>query len=178
MIMPFFASENPLLVLIAASSKRHIPSADIAALRSIGSLLKARLLQNRVIQADSAKTAFLSSISHELRTPMHSMLVGVGLARAAADLNDMTEVRSSLEDVALCGYTLKTIVNDVLDFGRSATLDTTVSKITRVDLVQSIKEASATCLPLYQDFDQGFSLILDVEQRDWNVSIDDAKFRR
>lgn len=177
LILPLYAAETPILVMIATSSRGQILPADIAAMRSVGSILKARLLQDRVVQSDLAKNAFLSSISHELRTPMHSMLSGVGLARAAADINDLDEVRSALEDVSLCGHTLKKIVNDVLDFGKP-TIEAPRTRITKVDLSRSVREASATCLPLYQDLLEDFSLVLELQQRDWNVYIDDGKFRR
>ena len=178
--MPFFASEQPSLAIVGTSKEEAIRPADLAVIRSVGSVLTAKRIQTRVEEADSAKTAFLSSISHELRTPMHSITAGIDLARAAASLKDWPETQSALQDVQACGSTLQKILNDVLDYGKSATthpLDSQ-SRPVVLDLAKLFRDAAAACLPQFEGYSSDFSLTFEHEQRDWNVEVDEAKIYR
>lgn len=59
---------NQYVFLIAVTSSRpghHFRSTETTFVKSMGSVLRAHWLQSRVVEADAAKTRFLSSISHE-----------------------------------------------------------------------------------------------------------------
>lgn len=179
-IMPFFASDEPSLAIVGTSTDEAIRPADLAVIRSVGSVLTAKRIQTRVEEADSAKTAFLSSISHELRTPMHSITAGIDLARSAVTSKDWLETQSALDDVQACGSTLQKILNDVLDYGKSASTHPihTPSRPVKLDLTKMFKDAAAACLPQFEGYGEGFSLEFDYEERDWNVEVDEAKIYR
>jgi hypothetical protein len=68
LVVPLFTVDKPVFLILASSTRSQytFPAADISIVRSIGSILRAKAIQNRVLEADAAKTAFLSSISHEL----------------------------------------------------------------------------------------------------------------
>lgn len=65
--------------------------------------------------ASKAKTEFLSSVSHEIRTPINAVL---GMTRLAMDTRDMTEIYNSLKIVEAAGSYLLGIINDILDISR------------------------------------------------------------
>ena len=71
---------------------------------------------NTAEAANRAKTNFLSSMSHDIRTPLNGIL---GMARIASEHADDTEtVRASLEKLLTAGEQLQSLINDVLDMSR------------------------------------------------------------
>lgn len=77
LIIPFRSSgvtvgagdNDQYVFLIAVTSSRpahHFRSAETTFVKSMGSILRAHWLQSQVVEADAAKTRFLSSISHEV----------------------------------------------------------------------------------------------------------------
>ncbi len=64
-------------------------------------------------QANQAKTDFLSTMSHDIRTPMNAI---IGLtAIAGKNINDPAMVQESLRKINLAGNHLLTLINDILD---------------------------------------------------------------
>ena len=67
-------------------------------------------------EASNAKTRFLSSMSHDIRTPMNAV---VGMTEIAKkNLNDPQYVSACLDKVALAGNHLITLINDILDISK------------------------------------------------------------
>ncbi|KAK5110927.1 hypothetical protein LTR62_005465 [Meristemomyces frigidus] len=65
--------------------------------------------------SDSSKTNFISSISHELRSPLHGIL-GSAECLEAQDNSSLTQ--ELLRSITSCGNTLLDVVNDLLFFSR------------------------------------------------------------
>ena len=66
--------------------------------------------------ADRAKTAFLSNMSHDIRTPMNAIIGFTELA--ASHVNDATRVQDYLMTIARSSEHLLSLINDVLDMSR------------------------------------------------------------
>ena len=66
--------------------------------------------------ANQAKTRFLSSMSHDIRTPMNAVIGMTDIARKYAD--DPEKVRECLDKVSLASSHLLTLINDILDISR------------------------------------------------------------
>ena len=67
-------------------------------------------------QASEAKTQFLSSMSHDIRTPMNAV---VGMTQIAKkNINDPQYVSACLDKVTLAGNHLITLINDILDISK------------------------------------------------------------
>ncbi len=67
-------------------------------------------------KSSEAKTQFLSSMSHDIRTPMNAVL---GLTDVAKNNLDNTEyARECLDKVTLAGKHLLTLINDILDISK------------------------------------------------------------
>ncbi|MBP5787049.1 MAG: response regulator [Kiritimatiellae bacterium] len=63
--------------------------------------------------ANRAKTAFLSSMSHDIRTPMNAIIGFTGLA--ASHLDDKEHVKEYLKTIAQSSEHLLSLINEVLD---------------------------------------------------------------
>ncbi|WVF71085.1 hypothetical protein IAT40_005882 [Kwoniella sp. CBS 6097] len=176
--MSFFTLDQPLFVIFAISRSPRISRGSIHIARSLGSIILAKAVQSRVLEADAAKTAFLSSISHELRTPMHSIMSGLNLIKQSVDDQLWDDTKSLLSLVETSGQSLHRILNDILDFGKAHTENDAVPRSVQVDLVDLVKTAARMCLTQSEDLDFKACLRLEHEQRDWQVLIDDARFQR
>jgi signal transduction histidine kinase/DNA-binding response OmpR family regulator len=67
-------------------------------------------------KANNAKSDFLASMSHEMRTPLNAVIGLTGLTLEAGNLNE--EDNSNIEKVYNAGTTLLNIVNDILDISK------------------------------------------------------------
>ncbi|KAI5800454.1 hypothetical protein FPQ18DRAFT_315086 [Pyronema domesticum] len=105
-----------------------------------------------ILNADKAKGEFISSISHELRSPLHGILAS---AEFLAESNLDAYQRSFVDTVISCGKTLLDTINHVLDFQKlnylheikvsdSGTADIGGDKINRIEQVklQQVKQQS------------------------------------
>ncbi|KAG9189069.1 hypothetical protein G6011_05937 [Alternaria panax] len=75
--------------------------------------------------ADAAKADFISSISHELRSPLHGIL---GMTDLLKDSSLDDQQMSHLATIETCGKTLLETINHVLDFAKINNLTRGVSK--------------------------------------------------
>ena len=85
-------------------------------------------------ESNRAKTSFLSSISHEMRTPMNVILGLDNLALRNENLQD--ETRQQLEKIGLSAQHLMGLINNILDLNRIET-----GRLTIKNLEFSLKEA-------------------------------------
>ncbi len=70
----------------------------------------------RVKEANNAKTQFLSSMSHDIRTPMNAIIGMTTLA--SKHLEDQEYMKNCLNKMALASNHLLTLINDVLDISK------------------------------------------------------------
>ncbi len=70
----------------------------------------------RVAEANNAKTQFLSSMSHDIRTPMNAIIGMTTLA--SKHLDDQEYIKNCLNKMALASNHLLTLINDVLDISK------------------------------------------------------------
>lgn len=67
-------------------------------------------------QANSAKSSFLSNVSHDIRTPLNAIIGMTTLAYRHID--DKSRVRECLDRIELSSGNLLRLMNDILDIGR------------------------------------------------------------
>ena len=75
-----------------------------------------RLALQMAQSANQAKTAFLSNMSHDIRTPMNAIIGFTDLA--ASNLGDTERVKDCLTTIAHSSEHLLSLINDVLDMSR------------------------------------------------------------
>ena len=66
--------------------------------------------------ANRAKTTFLNNMSHDIRTPMNSIIGFTSLA--AAHIDNTEQVKDYLTKIATSSNHLLSLINDVLDMSR------------------------------------------------------------
>ena len=77
---------------------------------------KLRTVAREAESANKAKTDFLSTMSHDIRTPMNAI---IGLtAIAEKNLDDREAVGENLRKIGLAGSHLLTLINDILDISK------------------------------------------------------------
>lgn len=101
---------------------------------------KLRLAVQMEESANMAKTQFLSSMSHDIRTPMNAVLGMTEIAKH--HLDDPTYVKDCLDKVSRSGNHLLTLVNDILDISKveSGKMTLNRSAFSVTDLAEEMKE--------------------------------------
>jgi signal transduction histidine kinase len=88
---------------------------DLSYLAAFGNSIMAEVARLDTIAADRAKSDFISSISHELRSPLHGILASVEfLQDTGVDLFQ----NSMIDTIERCGRTLLDTIQHVLDFAK------------------------------------------------------------
>ena len=95
--------------------------------------------RENAIRANNAKSEFLATISHELRTPMHGIL---GLTEALIRQKPSDEQRVILKRIQNSGDALVKLINQILDFAKieSNKQEIDVSEINLISLAQDITD--------------------------------------
>jgi signal transduction histidine kinase/ActR/RegA family two-component response regulator len=114
-------------------------------------LIEAR---NAAEAANEAKSAFLATISHEVRTPLNGIL-GMAQAMHREELPD--EQRARLDVIRQSGETLLAIVNDVLDLSKIGAGKLALEDV-EFDLAAAITSAHATFAPVAAEKGLAFDL--------------------
>ncbi len=105
--------------------------------------------------ANKAKTTFLSSMSHDIRTPMNAI---VGMTTIAAHhLDDRERVQDCLEKINLSSHHLLTLINDVLDISKIES-----GKLTLNPVVFSIRETITSLINIVRPMLSAKDLEFDV----------------
>lgn len=102
-------------------------------------IMKLRQAEQKAIESDRLKSAFLANISHEVRTPMNGILGFLDMLKDP-DLSTETK-RDYIELLERSGYRLITVMTDILDI--SAIQSETVNPEKRTTDVIQIFEESA-----------------------------------
>lgn len=107
--------------------------------------------------ASSAKTNFLSSMSHDIRTPMNAIMGMAAIAQA--NLGSPEKVRDCLRKIGTSSRHLLNLINEVLDMSKieSGKIDLAPEQVNLSDLVQNITDI---CRPLAVEKRQQFQISL------------------
>ena len=104
--------------------------------------------------ANKAKSAFLLSISHDIRTPMNAI---IGFTNIALHQNTVSDIHDSLEKVQKSSNHLLSLLNDVLDFTRIESGKVTISP-EPVDITQLTDNVQAIMNGLLYNRDLKFEV--------------------
>ena len=148
-IMPYGVLDDAILHLSDERQKNMVTAGGIilAALLVIFALYY-RLTQQQLRElekaekaatsANKAKSEFLSSMSHDIRTPMNG-IVGM-TAIAIANVHDMARVQDCLKKISLSSRHLLGLINDVLDMSKieSGKLSLNIDILSLRDVMENI----------------------------------------
>ncbi|KAF2000260.1 hypothetical protein P154DRAFT_205033 [Amniculicola lignicola CBS 123094] len=99
---------------------------DLLYYKVFGTLMMTELARLDILVSDQAKTTFLSSISHELRSPLHGIL---GCIQFMQDTSVDSFQASMLQSMASCGQTLQDTLSHVLDYSKVNEINRNLSKL-------------------------------------------------
>ena len=185
-------SYTPLETMMTWFLLAYIPEKDLVASRSIDWLLLgiatlgflALLIFNSIVmmlynrrlaeaaqqanQANEAKSNFLSTMSHDIRTPMNAIL---GLNEMVLRDSDDNNIRMYSESIRNAGNTLLGIINDILDFskieaGKMEIINVDYSSASLLnDLVNMVQnKAEEKGLSFDLDIDENIPMILNGDE--------------
>lgn len=110
-------------------------------------------------QANDAKTQFLSSMSHDIRTPLNAVLGMTELAQT--HLGNTDYVRECLRKISVSGNHLLTLINDILEISRVES-----GKIQVNPAPFEVTELTASLVSITRSQTIGRGLEFDVQQHD------------
>ncbi|KAJ5561453.1 CheY-like superfamily [Penicillium sp. DV-2018c] len=93
---------------------------DLSSVFAFGSSIMTEYSRVESVIADRQKGDFISSISHELRSPLHGVLAGAEFL-GSTDLDQYQD--TLLDTINACGRTLLDTMNQVLDFSKIMSLE-------------------------------------------------------
>ena len=134
-----------------------------------------QLLMNAAEEAESAnkaKSAFLLSISHDIRTPMNAI---IGFTNIALHQNTVSDIHDSLEKVQKSSNHLLSLLNDVLDFTRIESGKVTISP-EPMDITQLTDNVQAIMNGLLYNRDLKFEVHREIPKNPY-VLADVARIR-
>ncbi len=105
--------------------------------------------------ANDAKSAFLSSVSHDIRTPMNAIIGFIALLQAEAENPD--HVREYTQQIDAASQHLLGLINDVLDMNKIENGSTTLN-FSEVDIANIIDEINTIIRPQTKAKNQTFEI--------------------
>ena len=148
-------------------------SANIQSIRQIkrkNETLKA--LSEDLQKANVHKDKFLTTVSHEMRTPLNAIMGYLGLLRTTDDLS--TIATSYVQGAQNSAAHLLTVINDLLDYSQIRQGKLVITPQT-VNLHQVLKETHQTLAPKAAGQALNYTLNIDPDLPDW-VRIDPHRF--
>ena len=133
-------SENWLLIGIVSAGLLVLFAFDLMVMLSLNK--KFRLAASEAKFANKAKTDFLSTMSHDIRTPMNAI---IGLTTIAEkNIDDKKSVAENLRKITLASNHLLTLINDILDISKveSGKLSLVPNNFSIVETVENLMNLS------------------------------------
>ena len=99
---------------------------------------------DRARSADSAKSTFLTNMSHDIRTPMNAIIGFTNIA--STHLDDRERVKDALDKIRTSSNHLLSLINDVLDMSRIESGRITINE-DRCDLTKIVENIRGIMMP-------------------------------
>ena len=134
------STQNWILIIVISSSLLALFIFDLMAMLYFNK--KLHLAAKEADSANKAKTIFLSTMSHDIRTPMNAI---IGLTTITENnLDDKKIVKENLHKVSLASNHLLTLINDILDISKveSGKLNLVPQTFSIVEMVENLMNIS------------------------------------
>ncbi len=114
--------------------------------------------------ANKAKTDFLSTMSHDIRTPMNAI---IGLTTIAEkNLGDVQSTGESLRKISLAGNHLLTLINDILDISKVESGKLKLSPLT-FSIVETVENLVNISQPMIKEKNLEFSFHINRMEKEY-----------
>ncbi|MBR2524188.1 MAG: response regulator [Clostridiales bacterium] len=114
--------------------------------------------------ANKAKTDFLSTMSHDIRTPMNAIIGLTAIAEKNTGDEEMT--RESLRKISLAGNHLLTLINDILDISKVESGKLKLSPLT-FSIVETVENLVNISQPMIKEKNIEFSFHIDQMEKEY-----------
>ena len=133
------------------------------------------MLKEKADRANTAKSTFLSNVSHELRAPLTSIIGYSDLLRTDVLQNNLDEVENGLGIINQAGNDLLRLINDLLDLAKieSGGIDIRPEPTPVNQIIQNL---NALMLPLARNYNVVYRSV-SLEEDDVQINVDPLRFR-
>ncbi len=139
-------TENWVLIGVISFGLLLLLATDFLYMHSVNK--KLRVMAREAAAANKAKTDFLSTMSHDIRTPMNAI---IGLTTIAEkNLGDQEAVADNLRKISLAGNHLLTLINDILDISKVESGKLNLSPIT-FSIVETVENLVNLSQPMIKE---------------------------
>ncbi|MBQ6321610.1 MAG: response regulator [Lachnospiraceae bacterium] len=139
-------TENWMLIGVISFGLLLLLATDFLYMQSVNK--KLRVMAREAEAANKAKTDFLSTMSHDIRTPMNAI---IGLTTIAEkNLGDQEAVADNLRKISLAGNHLLTLINDILDISKVESGKLNLSPIT-FSIVETVENLVNLSQPMIKE---------------------------
>ncbi len=135
-----------LLIGVVTAGLLLLLAVDFLYMLSINKKLRA--MAREAESANRSKTDFLSTMSHDIRTPMNAI---IGLTTIAEkNLGDQEAVRENLRKISLASNHLLTLINDILDISKVESGKLSLSPMT-FSIVETVENLVNLSQPMIKE---------------------------
>ena len=125
---------------------------------------KLRVMAREAEAANKAKTDFLSTMSHDIRTPMNAI---IGLTTIAEkNLGDPEAVGDNLRKISLASNHLLTLINDILDISKVESGKLNLSPLT-FSIVETVQNLVNLSQPMIKEKNIDFSFRINRMEKEY-----------
>ena len=155
-------AENWLLIGVVSAGLLLLFLFDLFCLRYLN-----KRLQQMAVEAESAnkaKTDFLSTMSHDIRTPMNAI---IGLTTIASkNLEDTKSVSENLHKISLASNHLLTLINDILDISKVESGKLNLSPLT-FSIVETVENLVNLSQPMVKEKNIDFNFRINRMEKEY-----------
>ena len=156
------ATQNWMLIGVITFGLLLLLVMDFLYLNSINKRL--RVMAREAEAANKAKTDFLSTMSHDIRTPMNAI---IGLtAIAEKKLDDREAIAENLRKISLASNHLLTLINDILDISKVESGKLNLSPLT-FSIVETVQNLMNLSQPMVKEKNIDFSFRINRMEKEY-----------
>ncbi len=156
---------NYQFTYVSYQAKGQTDHLALAGFRNIDEIVRKEQEQKEILKdalhmaqaANEAKTSFLSSVSHDIRTPMNAIIGFLTLMRGETDNPRM--VMEYIKRIDAASQHLLSLINDVLDMNKIESGSTTLN-ISEMNMAEVIEEINTIIRPQARAKNQSFDIFV------------------
>ena len=155
-------TENWLLIGVVSAGLLILFLADLLYILYFNKRLQ--IAAREAESANKAKTDFLSTMSHDIRTPMNAI---IGLTTIAEkNLGDVESTGESLRKISLASNHLLTLINDILDISKVESGKLKLSPLT-FSIVETVENLVTVSQPMIKEKNIEFSFNINQMEKEY-----------
>jgi len=155
-------TENHVLFIVVSVGLLILFLSDLFYMRYINKRLQ--IAARKAESANKAKTDFLSTMSHDIRTPMNAI---IGLTTLAEkNPGDVESTKESLRKISLASNHLLTLINDILDISKVESGKLKLSPLT-FSIVETVENLVNISQPMIKEKNIEFSFHINQFEKEY-----------